>query len=278
MPNKSAVIAKITILAKYYVGIMKGFGDIQSFAAMPGKIEDIVPLQTHKHEKPANVTMPYILQESKAPTLTSVAIGKVSAAINPEVENAVSTINTLEELQKYTEKAALCDIRKFATQTVFGDGNPNAKILVIGEAPGREEDLAGVPFCGQSGKLLMNAFSCIKLERAKNFYITNNIFWRPPGNRKPTEEELAACKPVLNGIIRIIDPKIIICVGAVAVQNILGSEQSVSSLRRKELSSPNYKQKIFAVYHPSYILRTPSKKYEMYKDLLFISEYITDML
>lgn len=122
----------------------------------------------------------------------------------------------------------------------------------------------------------MNALACIKLERQKNFYITNNIFWRPPGNRKPTEEELNLCKPILNKIINIINPDVIICVGSVALQNILGTDELISNLRQKELSEKNYRQKIFALYHPSYLLRNPSKKYEMYKDLLFIEDRIAD--
>lgn len=277
MPNKSAVIAKMITLARYYANIMQNFGDIQIFMKQPEKIDHIAHLQFKKPEIVNNITPP-IYQNHTISEQKNIKTDKVIKITNTDTENTVSTINTLEELKQYTEMTPLCDIKKFATKTVFGDGNPHAKILIIGEAPGQEEDLAGIPFCGKSGELLMNAFACIKLERAKNFYITNNIFWRPPGNRKPTEEELLACKPILNRIVKIINPEIIICVGSVAIQNILQTEESISSLRKQELSSQNYRQKIFAIYHPSYLLRNPSKKYEMYKDLLFIERYIAHIL
>jgi DNA polymerase len=263
MLDKQTVVTKIKKLAEYYQNILHQFGDNQPFS-MP-KPHNPMPMPEKKQK--------IVPQEVVQMQTKSVPLPKPQSNNNifSEIANDVSKINTLPELKTYTETKPICDIQKFATKTVFGDGNSEAKILVIGEAPGQEEDLAGVPFCGRSGELLMNAFACINLERQKNFYITNNIFWRPPGNRKPTDEELLACKPILNKIIEIINPKVIICVGSVAVQNILEVDDSISTLRQKELTSKHYPQKIFAIYHPSYLLRNPSKKYEMYKDLLFIN-------
>ena len=95
-----------------------------------------------------------------------------------------------------------------ATNTVFADGNPNSKIMVIGEAPGNHEDLSGVPFCGDSGEMLTGMFNAINLTRDKDYYITNVIFWRPPGNRRPTDEEQAICRPFVERNLQLFNPKI----------------------------------------------------------------------
>ena len=271
MLEKHEILQKITVIAKYYQKIMRHFGDVEAFSKLkPLQNSEIDVKKTQKIEKKPQILVNLTPEKPKKEEKTIANHG-----IFAEISNDVAQISSLEDLKNYTQTKQICDIQKHATKIVFGDGNPNAKILVIGEAPGQEEDLAGVPFVGRSGELLMNAFASIKLERQKNFYITNNIFWRPPGNRKPTDEELLVCKPILNKIIEIIKPEFIICVGSVASQNILEVEDSISSLRQKTLNAKNYTQQIFAVYHPSYLLRNPSKKYEMYKDLLFIEEKIS---
>ena len=287
MPEKQEIVAKIQSLARHYQSIMENFGDTQIFSTpkkhiLPQKIAITKPAIPQENYIIAT-QMPKISTTQQTQMSQMPSVQKQEKPINKplqnnvlfaEITNEISKFTTLEELKNYTQTKQICDIQKHASNIVFGDGNATAKILVIGEAPGQEEDLAGVPFIGRSGELLMNAFSCINLSRQKNFYITNNIFWRPPGNRKPTEEELLLCRPILNKIIEIIKPEAIICVGSVATQNILETEDSISSLRQKELTSKNFSQKIFAVYHPSYLLRNPSKKYEMYKDLLFIKSHI----
>jgi len=291
MPEKQEIVAKIQSLARHYQSIMENFGDTQIFSTpqkhiLPQKIAMTNPASPQENYIMAT-QMPKIAKTPQVQAPQTQIVQKQEKPINQplqnnvlfaEITNEISTLTTLEELKDYTQTKQICDIQKHASNIVFGDGNATAKILVIGEAPGQEEDLAGVPFIGRSGELLMNAFSCINLSRQKNFYITNNIFWRPPGNRKPTEEELLLCRPILKKIIEIIKPEAIICVGSVATQNILETEDSISSLRQKELTSKHFSQKIFAVYHPSYLLRNPSKKYEMYKDLLFIKSHINSLI
>ena len=110
-------------------------------------------------------------------------------------QDLANSCHNLAELKQVISTFEGCNLKKMATNTVFGDGNPDSKILVIGEAPGNEEDLQGIPFCGDSGQMLKDMFFAINLQKEQHFYITNTIFWRPPGNRQPTPEEIAICRP-----------------------------------------------------------------------------------
>lgn len=300
--EKLLLIQKLGNLVEYYSKTLAEIGEFQTFAKVPSKIviEEISQIKTPPQMQVASPTQsqtqqPQPQQTPSQPkpqyqpqeTLQTMAKKITQPTEKPSKPSpSVPAVNldaftTLDALKEELEKSCNCELKTFATKTVFGDGNPNAKILVIGEAPGQEEDIAGVPFIGRSGELLMNAFKSINLERSKNFYITNNIFWRPPGNRKPTDEEMEICRPYLAKIVEIIKPQAIICVGSVAAQNVLQTEETISNMRNKiytQAKSFVYTGKIFAIYHPSYLLRNPSKKYDMYKDLLFIKEQIGDAL
>ncbi len=188
---------------------------------------------------------------------------------------------TLEELKKAVEGFDGLAIKKSATNTVFGEGNPKSDVMFIGEAPGENEDLEGRPFCGLSGQLLDKMLKFIGLERAKNFYITNTLFWRPPGNRKPTPEELAICKPFVEKHIALISPKVIILVGGTATFSVLGSKDSISQLRKviSPYNNEYLKKEVpcFAIYHPSFLLRSPSQKKVAWDDLLKIKKYLAKL-
>jgi uracil-DNA glycosylase family 4 len=267
---------KVNNLLKYYLGVLSQLGDFQQFGNFPIIIADEphVPLKT-EIKIVEKATVPIVTKEPQAKAIPKI----VQTAQVTKQEYNLDNIQTLQELRLLLTKTEICEIQHFSTNTVFGDGNPNAKILVIGEAPGQEEDEQGIPFCGRSGQLLMNAFSSIGLQRNKNFFITNNIFWRPPGNRKPTDAELASCKPFLKKMIEIINPEVVICIGAVAAQNILETQNTISSLRGRVFNKAfDFTTKVFCLYHPSYLLRNPSKKYEMYKDLLGILPNISHLL
>lgn len=289
--EKLLLIQKLETLVKYYSQALLDIGEFQTFARIPTKIElETIPqpqVQQNPHQ-PQQISQPITQQitHSMAKKLPQEIPSTVPKKVASTVKNSIPNVNldsftTLDDLKEEVEKSCNCELKSYATKTVFGDGTPQAKILVIGEAPGQEEDLAGVPFIGRSGELLMNAFKSINLERQTNFYITNNIFWRPPGNRKPTDEEMEICRPYLAKIVEIVNPKVIICVGSVAAQNVLKTDETISNMRNKvflESIPLNYTGKIFAIYHPSYLLRNPSKKYDMYKDLLFIKEAITEQI
>lgn len=190
-------------------------------------------------------------------------------------------VQSIEELRDEVEKFEGCySIKKLATNTVFGEGNTKSDILIIGEAPGNNEDLQGRPFCGQSGILLDNMFKAIGYKR-EDLYITNTLFWRPPGNRTPTPEELAMCKPFVEKHIALINPKVIIMMGSTALRNLINTSDSITRARRKffEYNNPYLEKSIKAtpLFHPSYLLRQPIKKRDAWKDLLFLKEFLNDI-
>lgn len=185
----------------------------------------------------------------------------------------------LEELKKAITSFDGCDLKKTATNIVFGDGYIDAKIMLIGEAPGAEEDEQGIPFCGDSGKLLDNMLASIGLSREKNVYITNTIFWRPPANRRPTKEEIALCRPFVEQHIALVKPKLLILVGSTAVSSLLGDSLEISKIRQEYYSYTNeYLAEPIsttAIFHPAYLMRQPSQKKQAWYDLLKIKEFIS---
>ena len=182
-------------------------------------------------------------------------------------------ILTLEQLKDRVEKFDGCEIKKAASNTVFGDGSHKAEVMFIGEAPGANEDKEGIPFCGQSGKLLNNIIKALGFSR-EDVYITNTVFWRPPGNRRPTPTEIAQCKPFVEKHIALINPKIIILVGSTAVESLLESKVSMHELREGfyDYTNPYLETtiKTAVIFHPSYLLRQQTKKKLMWYDVLRI--------
>ena len=184
---------------------------------------------------------------------------------------------TLAELRSAIENFDGCNLKKMATNTVFCDGNPNSKVMVIGEAPGNHEDLQGIPFCGDSGKVLDGMFRAINMTR-ENFYITNVIFWRPPGNRRPTDEELAICRPFVERHIELVNPEVLVLVGATSMAALLGITEPISNIRGKFMDfSPKFLSrtiKTFTVFHPSYLMRQSTKKRLAWIDMLNLEKFL----
>ncbi len=160
-----------------------------------------------------------------------------------------------------------CGLHKTRTQTVFGVGDENADWMLIGEAPGAEEDRLGDPFVGQAGKLLDNMLAAINLSRRKNVYIANVLKCRPPGNRNPTPEEVAQCSPHLLQQIELIKPKLILAMGRFAAQTLLETGASIASLRGRVHRYAGVP--LVVTYHPAYLLRTLEDKAKAWEDLLF---------
>ena len=162
-------------------------------------------------------------------------------------------------------------------KTVFADGTPTAKLMLIGEAPGAQEDVQGVPFCGPSGQLLDKMLAAISYSRAENAYITNSFFWRPPGNRTPSTEELAICQPFVERHVALIDPALIVLVGGTAVKAVLQME-GITRMRGKSYTYRTpYSEKTYPVqviFHPSYLLRAPVHKRITWQDLLAIKQML----
>ncbi len=188
-----------------------------------------------------------------------------------------SQVNNLEELEELVRNFDGCNLKKMATNTVFSDGDPASKIMVIGEAPGNHEDLQGIPFCGDSGKLLDAMFLAIGYPR-QDLYITNTIFWRPPGNRKPTKDELAICQPFVEKHIDLIEPDLIILMGSTAMISMLDVKDPIGKVRGKFMDYNNQyldkSIKAISLFHPSYLMRQPSKKRLAWEDLLIIKDFL----
>lgn len=191
----------------------------------------------------------------------------------------LALLSTLDQLKEAVFAFDGCDLKKNATNTVFCDGDPASKIMLIGEAPGEQEDLRGIPFCGRSGKLLDKMLEAIGLNR-NCVYITNTVFWRPPGNRKPSFEETAICRPFLEHHIRLVAPKLIILVGGTAASSVLDTNVGVSQLRGKfyQYSNRYIGSSIAAtvIFHPAYLLRQPMQKKLAWEDLQSIRKYLDD--
>lgn len=213
------------------------------------------------------------LEESTSPKIETTTT-ELSNSLVEKAKLLSESCTNLEQLRNVVTNFKELSIAKTATNTVFSDGNPNAKIMVIGEAPGANEDEQGIPFCGQSGKLMDKMFYHIGWTREKNLYITNSIFWRPPGNRRPTNEENAICLPFVEKHIALLDPTIIILVGSTAAQALLSVNQPISKLRENTHNYYNHylNRNIpsYVIFHPSYLLRQPSQKQVVWYDLLKI--------
>tara|TARA_Y100000590_G_C15688623_1_gene1002586 strand:- start:303 stop:1022 length:720 start_codon:yes stop_codon:yes gene_type:complete len=189
----------------------------------------------------------------------------------------LSKIKTLEELKNSIASFDKCDLKNISNTTVFSDGNPDSNIMLIGEAPGKDEDIQGKPFVGKAGKLLDKMLAAIDLNRT-NVYITNILPWRPPGNRQPTLKEIILCLPFVQRHIEIINPKLLILLGGTASKALLMSDSGIMRLQGKWHSYSSYglANPILtrAIFHPAFLLRSPSYKKLAWEDLLTIQKEI----
>ncbi|RPG19139.1 MAG: uracil-DNA glycosylase [Pelagibacteraceae bacterium TMED124] len=189
--------------------------------------------------------------------------------------------NKFENLQSLKNKINSiknCELKKSATNLVFSDGNPDAKIMIIGEGPGANEDKEGKPFVGRAGKLLDKMLESIKLNR-KNVYISNVVNFRPPMNRKPTDEEIQRYLPFLIKHIELINPKILLLLGSTALNAIIGNEIVISKARGKWVNKKigNSHPEVIASFHPAFLMRQPDQKKQAWEDLKMIRKKISDL-
>lgn len=207
---------------------------------------------------------------ASAPQAPSEAMAKARALAD--------ACKTREELLEAVRNFDGCALKKTAMNTVFSDGSPQARIMVIGEAPGAQEDIQGIPFCGPSGQLLDKMLASIGLSRQENVYISNTVFWRPPGNRTPSPEELAICEPFVQKHIALMQPKLLLLAGGVAASAVLKRPESVGRLRGKphEYTNPYLGAPVPAIvtFHPSYLMRSPGQKRLAWSDLLMIQDWL----
>ena len=179
------------------------------------------------------------------------------------------------ELKAAVADCTACELHKSRTRTVFGVGDEDADWLFIGEAPGADEDAQGEPFVGQAGKLLDNMLKSIGLKRGDNVYIANVVKSRPPSNRNPLPDEIAACFPYLKRQIELIQPKLIVTLGKVASETLLGREATIASLRGKMHAYQGIP--LIVTYHPAYLLRTLQDKAKAWEDLCLAKQTMQDL-
>ena len=188
-------------------------------------------------------------------------------------EISADQTNNLEKLKKSINDIKNCTLKNSATNIVFSDGNPKSKIMIIGEAPGSNEDQEGLPFVGRAGVLLDKMLASINLDR-KNVYISNVINYRPPENRRPTNEEINRYLPFVKKHIEIISPKILILLGSTAMNALIGDDVVISKARGKwvEKEFGNCKTSIIVTFHPAFLMRQPAQKKISWIDLKMIRD------
>jgi DNA polymerase len=219
------------------------------------------------------------------PTTPRVAAKPAPASIplTPAAVSARDLAGAAKSLEELVEALAAfdgCALKKTATNLVFADGNPKARIMFVGEAPGADEDRAGKPFVGVSGQLLDRMLGWIGLDRTK-FYITNIVFWRPPGNRPPTSDEVAACLPFVARHIELVAPAILVPVGGPATEALLRRGEGISKSHGRwyDYQTPGLGAPIPAMpmFHPAFLLRAPAQKRAAWRDLLNLEQKLGDL-
>jgi uracil-DNA glycosylase family 4 len=196
--------------------------------------------------------------------------GEVEAPSREE-ETREDKIPTLEEIRAEMGKCRRCKLYPGASKLVFGDGNPDADLMFIGEAPGAEEDLQGLPFVGAAGQLLNKLLSKLGLRR-EEVYITNVVKSRPPGNRDPLPEEIEACLPFLEEQIKAIRPRVIVTLGRIAAHALLKTREPMTRLRGKWQKYGSIR--VMPTFHPSYLLRFPKERHKTWADMQQVMEYL----
>src|SRR5664279_1565721 len=186
---------------------------------------------------------------------------------------AAKTAQTLPELRAILDKFDGCALKATATQLVFADGNPQARVMFVGEAPGRDEDIEGLPFVGRSGKLLDRMLAAVGLDRSKA-YIANVIPWRPPGNRTPTPQETQICLPFIQRQIELVNPDVLVTLGNPSTQTLLTTREGIMKTRGRwfDYDTGTRVIRAIATFHPAYLLRSPSYKRMSWQDLRAIAK------
>jgi uracil-DNA glycosylase family 4 len=289
---------------------MTDFADLDALAALRWQVDagadeaiadaPIDRFATSKAAKPAPAPLPTAAPPAATPRVVAPqgAQIKASAAIlqapafsaaphgaGAEALQSASALagaaNSLDELRAALIAFDGCGLKKTATNLVFADGNPKARVMFIGEAPGADEDRQGLPFVGVSGQLLDRMIGHIGLSRAESAYITNVLFWRPPGNRTPTPDEIGACLPFVERHIELIDPAVIVLVGGIAAKTMLARSEGITKLRGQwhtyETPRMSHPVPIIATFHPAYLLRSPGQKREAWRDLLAIEAKMEEL-
>jgi uracil-DNA glycosylase len=244
-------------------------------------------------EEPANrvappaAATPNLPVAPRSPPVRAVAASPPRALAESMAEAAQSARRLAERAETVTALGAAiasfegCALKQTATNTVFADGNPKAPVMIIGEAPGADEDRLGRPFVGRAGQLLDRMLAAIGLDR-ESVLITNVVYWRPPGNRTPTTAEIASCLPFVLRHVALVRPRILVLCGATAAGALLPGGQGITRLRGRwfDLEIPGLAEPVptLPMFHPSFLLRTPERKREAWRDLLALRARLDELL
>jgi len=239
------------------------------------------PIDRYETAKTPAVELPPIAERAReparsapAPAAAALPLRQVAAqpitAATASARELAAACHSLDELRAAVERFDACALKTTAKSTVFSAGPADAPVMLIGEGPGREEDLEGLPFVGRSGQLLDRMLESIGLSRQTNAYITNVIFWRPPGNRPPTAEEVAICAPFLLRHIELKAPKVIVLLGATPLKHVLNTEEGITRARGRwnRYTASGGEIPALPTFHPAYLLRTPAAKRQSWQDFL----------
>jgi uracil-DNA glycosylase family 4 len=232
-----------------------------------GSVAVSAPPRPATHKAPAAAAPPRALTESAAEPVQSARVLAAQAA-------------TIEQLAALVAGFDVCPLKRTATNTVFADGNPAAPVMIIGEAPGADEDRLGKPFVGRAGQLLDKMLAAIQLDRT-GVQITNVIYWRPPGNRKPTAPEIASCLPFVFRHIVLSRPKVLVLAGGTAATTLLDTADGITRLRGRwfDLAVPGLDAPLptLPMFHPAFLLRSPERKREAWRDLLALKAKLAEL-
>ena len=261
MPERlpEALAEKITKRLNFYqdLGIQLFYGDRLPQHPLATPTEEIVlPKSAPKPPLPHPALVPYAPPRLNVPP----------SAPSPSLFEALNRVadDTLLKIRADLGDCTRCKLHRTRNTLVFGDGNPKADLVFVGEGPGRDEDEQGLPFVGRAGKLLTQMIEAMGLQR-KEVYICNVVKCRPPENRTPEKDEVETCSPFLLRQLDAIAPKVIVCLGTVAVQTLLETNRGITHFRGQWIDFRG--RKLLATYHPAYLLRNPSAKGEVWKDL-----------
>jgi uracil-DNA glycosylase family 4 len=261
-------------LLRWYVAM----GADEAIGAAP--LDRLAPAAAVPPPAAAAPPAPALAAAPPAPVIVRAAAAPAAAEAAASAHALAAAAATLAELEAALRGFTGCALKQTATNTVFADGVAGAPLMVIGEAPGADEDRLGRPFVGRSGQLLDRMLAAIGYDRRHNAYISNVLFWRPPGNRKPTNEETAACLPFVWRAIALARPRVVVLAGGTAASALLRRSEGIMRLRGRwfdlEVEGLPAPVPALATYHPSFLLRSPARKGEAWRDLLALQSRLKD--
>jgi DNA polymerase len=264
------------------MGIDEALLDHPQADAVPLRLDQLLAVVAPAGDKDVSQTAMggTALQPSEAVKMANSALANSGAALSKDKTNtdssALAGITSLVDLQSAMARLDDCPLKHTASNLCFADGNPGARLMIIGEAPGRDEDRMGVPFVGADGQLLDKMIASIGLDRA-SVYLTNLLPWRPPGNRSPTDEETAMLLPWLFRHVQLAKPEFVLLLGGAAAKLVLGSHDGIMKLRgrwRDVDFGDGVPRPVLASLHPAYLLRSPAQKRLAFEDLLLLAKQL----